>query len=313
MFVLHIILTSDRLADLLAKPTDDHIAYLTAFFVLVIVEPGGRGVQFDTSPTVSPGRYASMIRYAFPNKVALVTGSSRGIGAAILEGFAAAGATCVLHYWNDPDGVNRADAAAHAQTLRSAGAAGVHVFDADVRNPAEVERMFGFVRDACGGLDILVNNAGIVRDKTLRKMAVADWDAVIATNLSGVFHGCKFAAELLRDGGRIINISSVSGLYGLHGQTNYAAAKAGVIGMTRVLAKEFARRQITVNALAPGLVQTTLMGDLRPEVLEEYTKNIPLGRLAQPTDIANVALFLASEEASYITGQTIPVNGGWLL
>ncbi len=135
---------------------------------------------------------------------------------------------------------------------------------------------------------------------------------MLRTNLDGVFYCCKYAVDILRDGGRIVNIASVAGLVGFHGQTNYAAAKAGVIGLTRVLAKELARRQITVNAVAPGVIQTAMLGELRPEVLAEYLKQIPVGRLGTPQDVAHAVLFLASEESSYITGQVLPVTGGWI-
>jgi 3-oxoacyl-[acyl-carrier protein] reductase len=254
-----------------------------------------------------------MITYSFPNKVALVTGSSRGIGAAVLSAFARAGATCVLHFWDDPGGANRKDADALAAQLRALpGKPAVHVFAADVRDAAQIESLMKQVKDACGGLDVLVNNAGIVRDRTLKKMTLDEWHAVIRTNLDGVFHCCKFGTEILRDGGRVVNIASVAGLTGFHGQTNYAAAKAGVIGMTRVLAKELARRQVTVNAIAPGVIQTQMLGEIRPEVMAEYLKAIPAGRLGTPDDIANAVLFLASEETGYISGQVLPVTGGWI-
>ena len=255
-----------------------------------------------------------MIRYDFAGRVVLVTGSSRGIGAAILTKFAEAGATSVLHFWDDPDGANRRDAEALAANLRALpGGPRVEVLAADVRDPVQVEALMRQVRDACGGLDVLVNNAGILKDRTIRKMAVADWDAVIATNLSGVFHCCKFGAEVLRDGGRVVNIASVAGLVGIHGQANYAAAKAGVIGLTRSLAKELARKGVTVNAVAPGVVETTMIGDIKPDVLAEYVRQIPAGRLGRPDDVANVVLFLASEETGYVTGQVLPVTGGWLV
>jgi 3-oxoacyl-[acyl-carrier protein] reductase len=251
-----------------------------------------------------------MIRYSFPGKVVLVTGSSRGIGAAILRKFAEAGATCVLHYWDDPDGANRRDAEALAGELSGAA---VHAFAADVRDAGQVEGLMKQVQAACGGLDVLVNNAGIIRDRTLKKMTLDEWRSVLDTNLTGVFHCCKYGAEVLRDGGRVVNIASVAGLVGVHGQTNYGAAKAGVIGLTRVLAKELARRGITANAVAPGVVQTAMLGEIKPEVMAEYLKQIPVGRLGQPEDVANVVLFLASEETGYVTGQVVPVTGGWMV
>ncbi|MCI0703534.1 MAG: SDR family oxidoreductase [Planctomycetia bacterium] len=254
-----------------------------------------------------------MITYSFPTKIVLVTGSSRGIGAGVLSAFAKAGATCVLHFWDDPEGANRKDADTLAAELRVlANKPTIHVFSADVRNAAQVESLMKFVHEQCGGLDILVNNAGIVRDRTLKKMTLDEWHAVIQTNLDGVFHCCKYGVEVLRDGGRVVNIASVAGMVGFHGQTNYAAAKAGVIGMTRVLAKELARRQITVNAIAPGVIQTAMLGEIKPEVMAEYLKHIPIGRLGQPEDIANAVLFLASEESGYISGQVLPVTGGWI-
>lgn len=254
-----------------------------------------------------------MITYNFPGKVVLVTGSSRGIGAGVLSAFAKAGATCVLHFWDDPDGANKKDADALAAELRAlANKPTVHVIAADVRDAGQVEALMKQTQEKCGGLDVLVNNAGIIRDKTLKKMTLDEWHAVIQTNLDGVFHCCKYGTEILRDGGRIVSIASVAGLVGFHGQTNYAAAKAGVIGMTRVLAKELARRQITANAIAPGMIQTAMMGEIKPEVLAEYLKMIPAGRFGSPTDIANAVLFLASEESGYITGQVLPVTGGWV-
>jgi 3-oxoacyl-[acyl-carrier protein] reductase len=249
-----------------------------------------------------------MITYTFPGKVALVTGSSRGIGAAILEGFARGGATCVLHFWDDPGGANKADADALVAKL----GANVHAVPADVRDAAQVEALMKRVKEQFGGIDVLVNNAGIIKDRTLKKMTLDEWNSVIQTNLSGVFHTCKYGAEILNDGGRVVNIASVAGLVGFHGQANYAAAKAGVIGMTRVLAKELARRGITVNAVAPGVVQTPMLGEIKPEVTAEYIKQIPAGRLGKPEDVANAVLFLASDESSYITGQVLPVTGGWV-
>ncbi len=251
-----------------------------------------------------------MIRYDFKGKTVLVTGSSRGIGAAILEGFARAGATCLLNYFDDPAGENKRDAEAHAEKLRSLNVP-VHVFAADVSSAAAVENLMKAIHQAVGGIDVLVNNAGILRDRTIRKMTIDDWHAVLKTNLDGVFYCCKQSLDILRDGGRIVNMASIAGLFPFHGQSNYAAAKAGVIALTKVLAKELARRGITVNAIAPGIIQTTMIGDIKPEVRAEYEKQIPLGRFGRPEDVANAVLFLSSEETGYITGQVLPVTGGW--
>lgn len=250
-----------------------------------------------------------MITYSFPGKVVLVTGASRGIGAAILAAFAKAGATCVLNYWDDPEGANRANA---ERLMAHWPDAAIRPVAADVRLAEEVASMMDQVKTLFGGLDILVNNAGIIRDRSLKRMTLDDWHAVLQTNLDGVFHCCKYGSEILRDEGRIVNLASVAGLMGFHGQTNYAAAKAGVIGLTRVLAKELARRRITVNAVAPGIIQTAMLGEIKQDVIAEYLKQIPMGRLGQPEDVANAVLFLASEESGYITGQVLPITGGWI-
>ena len=250
-----------------------------------------------------------MIRFDFTGKVALVTGSSRGIGAAILRQFLDAGAMGILHDFDDPSGNNSKAANALAAEYPTGR---VRVLTADVRDAAGIEGMMKAIQTEFGGLDVLVNNAGILKDRTIRKMTLDDWHSVVGTNLTGVFHCCKYGAEILRDGGRIVSIASVAGLQGFPGQSNYAAAKAGVIGMTRVLAKELARRGITVNAIAPGIVETSMMGDIKPEMQAEYIKQIPLGRFAQPADVANAVLFLSSAESGYITGQVLPVTGGWV-
>jgi 3-oxoacyl-[acyl-carrier protein] reductase len=187
----------------------------------------------------------------------------------------------------------------------------VHLLEADVRKYESVATLMKRVGELAGGLDILVNNAGILRDRTVKKMTPEDWHAVLDTNLTGVFHCAKLGAEILRDGGRMVNISSIAGITGFHGQANYAAAKAGVIALTKVLAKELAKRRITVNAIAPGVIQTPMLGGLKPEVLAEYEKQIPAGRVGKPEDVANAVLFFASEESEYITGQVLPVTGGW--
>jgi 3-oxoacyl-[acyl-carrier protein] reductase len=251
-----------------------------------------------------------MVHYDFRNKVVLVTGSSRGMGAAILEAFAATGATCIVNYFADEAGHNARDAEQVAQRLR-ARQIPAHVLEADVSKYESVEALMKRVMHETGGLDILVNNAGILRDRTVKKMSPLEWHSVLQTNLDGVFYCSKLGAEILRDGGRIINIASISGIAGFHGQANYAAAKAGVIALTKVLAKELARRGITVNAVAPGVIQTPMLEGLKPEVLAEYEKQIPVGRIGRPEDVAHAVLFFACEESSYITGQTLPITGGW--
>jgi 3-oxoacyl-[acyl-carrier protein] reductase len=251
-----------------------------------------------------------MITFDFQNKVVLVTGSSRGMGATMVEGFAKGHATVFVQYFADSSGQNLKDAESVAIKCRGVGAT-AHVVEGDVRKFDSVQSIFAKVKELAGRLDILVNNAGVLRDRTIKKMTLDEWHAVMETNLNGVFYCSKIAAEMLADGGRIINVSSIAGLVGFPGQANYAAAKAGVLGMTRVLAKELARRQITVNAVAPGVIQTPMLGDIRPEVMAEYEKQIPLGRVGRPEDVAHAVLFFASEESGYITGQTLPVTGGW--
>lgn len=251
-----------------------------------------------------------MVRYSFPGKVVLVTGSSRGMGAAILEAFARAGATCIVNYCNDAEGQNRKDAEETAEKLKALQVP-VHLLEADVRRYDSVEALMKQVKDVAGGLDILVNNAGVLRDRTVRKMTPDDWSAVLDTNLDGVFWSCKLGAEILRDGGRIVNIASIAGIVGFHGQANYAAAKAGVIALTKVLAKELARRGITVNAVAPGVIQTPMIAGIKPEMQAEYEKQIPMGRFGKPDEVAHAVLFFACEESGYITGQTLPITGGW--
>ncbi|MBV9121750.1 MAG: 3-oxoacyl-ACP reductase FabG [Planctomycetes bacterium] len=251
-----------------------------------------------------------MVHYSFPGKVVLVTGSSRGMGAGILEAFAGAGATCVVNFFDDPAGQNRKDAEQTAARLQ-AKQVPVHLLEADVRDYDSVAALMKQVVQTAGGLDILVNNAGICKDRTLKKMSREEWHSVLETNLDGVFYCSKLGAEVLRDGGRIVNIASIAGIVGFPGQANYAAAKAGVMALTRVLAKELAPRGITVNTVAPGLIQTPMLGVIKPEVLASYEKQIPVGRVGRPEDVAHAVLFLACEESSYITGQTLPITGGW--
>lgn len=251
-----------------------------------------------------------MIRYDFSSKNVLVTGSSRGIGAAILEGFARAGASVWLQYLDDSAGENRKDALRLADKLRALGN-DPNMVSGDVSKPEDVQDIMNLIQQRANGLDILVNNAGILRDKTIRKLSLDEWRAVMNVNLDGVFYCCKYGAEIMRDNGRIVSMSSIAGIHPNHGQSNYGAAKAGVIALTKVLAKELAKRGITANAIAPGVIQTAMVGEIKPEVLEGYLKMIPVGRIGKPEDVANAVMFLASEESSYITGQVLPVTGGW--
>lgn len=239
-------------------------------------------------------------------KVALITGGSRGIGRAVAIKLAGAGAKVVINYAG-----NLAAAQEVEQTIKAAGGEAV-IIQSDVADAGNVERMINQIIDTYGRIDILVNNAGITRDGLLIRMKEEDWDAVINTNLTGVFHCTKAVARLMtkQRSGKIINISSVVGVTGNVGQANYAAAKAGVIGFTKAMAKELASRGITVNAVAPGFIATDMTAVLPEQIKTELITRIPLGKLGSPEDISAAVLFLASEAANYITGQTLNVNGG---
>jgi 3-oxoacyl-[acyl-carrier protein] reductase len=182
---------------------------------------------------------------------------------------------------------------------------------ADVRDLEQVEAMVESVVSHLGRLDILVNNAAILRDKTLKNLTSDMWQDVIDTNLTGVFNACKASANALQDGGRIVSLASIAAAVGFFGQANYAAAKAGVVAITKVLSRELARKKITVNAVAPGVVLTEMGKSIPEETRKQMLTNIPLGRFGEPDEIANVVLFLCSNLASYVTGQTIHINGGW--
>ncbi|NQU11615.1 3-oxoacyl-ACP reductase FabG [bacterium] len=248
-----------------------------------------------------------MITINLDGRVALVTGGGQGLGEQIVRTLHRAGATVAANYFADPQGVNRGRAEQVVADLGDRAAA----FEADVRQLDQVERMTQQITERFGRLDIVVNNAAILRDKTLKKLPPDWWQAVIDTNLTGVFHVCRAAAAVLADGGRIVNVSSISAALGFYGQSNYAAAKAGVVGLTRVLSRELAKRRITVNAIAPGVVLTEMGQSIPEEARAEMLKQIPLGRFGEPQEIADVVLFLASDLAAYVTGQTIQINGGW--
>jgi 3-oxoacyl-[acyl-carrier protein] reductase len=240
------------------------------------------------------------------NKVALVTGGSRGIGRAIALEFAARGAAVVVNYNKSPESAEEVV----RQIQASAGKAAA--YQADVSDFKQAEGLVKFAIDTFGELSILVNNAGITRDQLIMMMPEADWDAVINTNLKSTFNCSKIAVKhmMRKRIGRIINIASVAGQMGNPGQTNYSASKAGQIGFTKALAREVAARNITVNAIAPGFVDTEILDGMTPEILEAALKMVPLGRKGKPEEIAFAAAFLASNEAAYITGQVLGVDGG---
>ncbi len=243
------------------------------------------------------------------NRVALVTGGSRGIGRAISLSLAGTGATVIVNFRG-----NQAAADETVTAITAAGGTAVAV-QADVANGEDVERLFKWISDQYGRLDILVNNAGITRDTLLMRMKDDDWDAVLDTNLRGIFLCTRAAMKFMARArwGRIINITSVVGLMGNAGQANYAAAKAGIIGFTKSVAREYGSRSVTVNAVAPGFIDTELTAVLGAETREALTKQIPLGRLGSPEDVSGVVTFLASEQAAYITGQTFNSDGGMVM
>jgi 3-oxoacyl-[acyl-carrier protein] reductase len=244
----------------------------------------------------------------FTGKVVLVTGSSRGIGAEMIKAFGRRGAKCVVNYVADPAGENKTDAESVAKELKDP-----LVIECDVTKPEQVEAMMKQIQDRHGGLDVLVNNSGIIRDRTIKKMSLEEFESVVRVNLTGTFNVTQKAAAILRNGGRIVNLSSVSGQMGLFGQANYSSSKAAIIALTKVSARELARQNITVNAIAPGFIDVGMSKGMPDEVTENFKKQIPLGRLGDVNEIVNAALFLASPMASYITGQVLNVNGGFYM
>jgi 3-oxoacyl-[acyl-carrier protein] reductase len=244
----------------------------------------------------------------FSGKVVLVTGSSRGIGAEMIKAFGRRGANSVVNYISDSAGQNKSDAEAVAKELQSP-----LMIDCDVTNPAQIESMMKQISERFGGLDILVNNSGIIRDRTIKKLTTEEFESIIRVNLTGTFNVTQKAGAILRNGGRIINMSSVSGQMGLFGQANYSSSKAAIIALTKVSAREFARQNITVNAIAPGFIDVGMSKGMPDEVTENFKKQIPLGRLGDVSEIVNTALFLASPMASYVTGHVLNVNGGYYM
>lgn len=242
-------------------------------------------------------------------KIAIVTGGSRGIGRAIALELAENGANVVINYSQDSKGAQEV-----AENIRNKGIDCLTI-KANVSFASEVENMVETIIEKYGRIDILVNNAGITRDSLLARMKEKDWDDVIDINLKGVYNCTKSVVKIMmkQRWGRIVNISSVVGITGNPGQTNYSAAKAGIIGFTKSCARELASRGITVNAVAPGFIRTDMTDKLRNEIKKELESKIPVGRLGKPEDVAHTVLFLVSSKADYITGQVINVDGGMVM
>lgn len=246
------------------------------------------------------------VTLSLSGRVAVVTGGSRGIGRAIALELAQRGAAVVVNYNSSPD------AAQEVVSQIEAGGGKALAVQADVSNSEQAQSLINAAIKDLGGLDILVNNAGIVRDGLIMMMKEEDWDAVMNTNLKSTFNCAKAAVRhmMRKRYGRIINISSISGQMGNPGQTNYSASKAGQIGFTKSLAREVATRNITVNAVAPGFVETDILSHTPKEAIEAILKNTPLGRMASAEEIAYAVAFLASDQAAYVTGQVLGVDGG---
>lgn len=240
------------------------------------------------------------------DQVVLVTGASRGIGRAIALAFAQAGAHVAVNYASSPE-----KAEAVVKEIEALGVKALAVCG-NVADDASVEAMVETVEKELGPIDVLVNNAGITKDGLLLRMKDQDWDAVMDINLKGTYLCTKHVSKrmLKRKQGNIVNVTSVVGITGNAGQSNYSASKAGVIGFTKSMAKELSSRNIRVNAVAPGFIETDMTEKLPKEVIEQYQKNIPLGRMGSPEDVAKVVLFLSGEGSAYITGQVIAVDGG---
>jgi len=241
-------------------------------------------------------------------KVAVVTGAAQGIGREIALLFAQEGADVVI------SDINLQKAEETANEIEALGRNSL-ALKLDVSSLQQVEEAINKILDKLKKVDILVNNAGITKDNLILRMTEAEWDAVMQVNLKGVFNCCKAVSRVMlkQRYGRIVNIASIIGIIGNPGQVNYAASKAGIIALTKTLAKELASRNITVNAVAPGFIQTEMTARLPEELKQKMLTGIPLARFGQPRDVANACLFLSSEEAAYITGQTIVVDGGMVM
>jgi 3-oxoacyl-[acyl-carrier protein] reductase len=245
----------------------------------------------------------------FTDRVAIVTGGSRGIGRAIAVELGKGGATVIVNYNSSADAAQETVSA-----IEAAGGKGMAV-QANVADAEAAESLIKTAKDEFGKLDILVNNAGVTRDNLIARMKVEDFDTVMITNLRSAWITSKAASRLMMRAryGRIINITSVSGIAGQAGQTNYSASKAGMIGLTKSLAREVAPRRVTVNAVAPGFIETDMTSDLPEDLTSQLNSSIPLGRWGQPEDIAHAVAFLASEGAGYVTGAVLSVDGGLVM
>ncbi|MEJ7594268.1 MAG: 3-oxoacyl-ACP reductase FabG [Planctomycetaceae bacterium] len=248
-----------------------------------------------------------MISIDLSGKVAVITGGIQGLGKATATMLLRAGANVAVNYFDDAAGVCRQRAEDAAKEWGDAGL----VMAADVRSRGEMTAFFEAVKAKFGRIDFLVNNAAILRDRSVKNLTDEEWDAVVDTNLSAVFKVSQTVLPFLQDGGRIVNMASISGVIGFFGQANYSSAKAGVIAFTKVLSRELASRRINVNAVAPGVVLTEMGASIPEAAREQMLAQIPMKRFGDPDEIASVILYLCSDLSSYVTGQTLHVNGGW--